>query len=100
VLRAAAGRRSCGGGALFARRILLHILGVGIRVDAVQAVGPEQLVQVNLFSDVTAGGGDESQRETVTIGRGRTLRSASPRMLAMPELLGMERSALLPIMDV
>jgi hypothetical protein len=28
------------------------------------------------------------------------LRSASPRMLAMPELSGMERSVLLPIMAV
>jgi hypothetical protein len=28
------------------------------------------------------------------------LRSASPRMLAMPELCGIERSALLPIIDV
>ena len=44
------------GGALFARLMLRICQGRAVRVDTVQTVGPEQLVQVNLFAEVTAGG--------------------------------------------
>ena len=36
--------------------MLRRCQGRAVRVDTVQTVGPEQLVQVNLFAEVTAGG--------------------------------------------
>jgi hypothetical protein len=68
--------------------------GRDVRVGAVQTVGAKQLVQVDLPHD------DGFNGHVTVARRGHTLRSASPRMLAMPELCGIERSALLPIIDV